>query len=158
MTREFFTPERRSPRLFQQTQDHNIQISECGLRNKQLIQPPLQHHFFEFFGSNSPAATGKLPNDDETSAVWPLSIGYTLKPGCVANALLRILLAIWRPRRANWANRRGLLLPSSSLEFLGNLWVAEAILAEIKEVQPQPVLHFALAQIVQVRLPVPVLR
>ena len=57
----------------------------------------LQHHFFAFLGGNSPAAAGKLPNDYETSAVWPLSIGYTLKPGCVANALLRILLAICRP-------------------------------------------------------------
>jgi hypothetical protein len=51
----------------------------------------------KFFRGNSPAAAGKLPNDHETSAAWPLSIGYTLKPGCVANALLRILLAICRP-------------------------------------------------------------
>jgi hypothetical protein len=38
------------------------------------------------------------------------------------------------------------------------LRIAETILVEIKQVQVQPVLHLALAQIVQVRLPVAILR
>jgi len=51
----------------------------------------------------------------------------------------------------------GRLFPSFSwLEFLRNLWIAEIIFVEVKEVQAQAVLHFALAQIVQVRLPMPV--
>jgi len=49
------------------------------------------------------------------------------------------------------------MLPSSSLEFLRDLWIAEIIFVEINNVQPQTVLHLTLAQIVQVRLPVPVL-
>src|SRR6266568_7820783 len=62
-----------------------------------------------------------------------------------------------RTRSTNWMNR-GRLLPSfPSPEFLRNLWIAEIIFVEVKEVQAQAVLHFALAQIVQVRLPVPVL-
>ena len=53
---------------------------------------------------------------------------------------------------------RGRLLPSfPSPEFLRNLWIAEIIFVEVKKVQAQAVLHFALAQIVQVRLPIPVL-
>ena len=36
------------------------------------------------------------------------------------------------------------------------MWIAEIVFAEINQVQPQPVLHFTLAEIVQVRLPVPV--
>ena len=53
---------------------------------------------------------------------------------------------------------RGRLLPSfPSLEFLRDLGIAEVVFIEVKEVQAQAVLHFALAQIVQVRLPVPVL-
>jgi hypothetical protein len=38
------------------------------------------------------------------------------------------------------------------------LWIAETILVEIKQVQVQPVLDLAFAQIVQVRLPVAILR
>src|SRR6266516_3497169 len=49
------------------------------------------------------------------------------------------------------------MLPSSSLEFLRDLWIAEIVFAEINQVQPQPVLHLTLAEIVQVQLPVPVL-
>ena len=53
---------------------------------------------------------------------------------------------------------RGRLLPSfPSSEFLRNLWIAEVVLVEVKQVQAQAVFHFALAQIVQVRLPMPVL-
>ena len=37
------------------------------------------------------------------------------------------------------------------------MWVAEIVFVEINQVQPPPVLHFALAEIVQIRLPVPVL-
>src|SRR6266478_760094 len=37
------------------------------------------------------------------------------------------------------------------------MWVAEIVFVEINQVQPQPVLHLTLAEIVQVRLPVPVL-
>jgi hypothetical protein len=51
------------------------------------------------------------------------------------------------------------LLPSSSsLEFLRDLRVAEIVLVEVKQVQVQSVLHLALAQIMQVRLPMAVLR
>jgi hypothetical protein len=49
------------------------------------------------------------------------------------------------------------VFPSSSLELFRNLWIAETIFVEINNVQPQTVLHLTLAQIVQVRLPVPVL-
>src|SRR4029450_1158474 len=62
------------------------------------------------------------------------------------------------PRRSsNWtdANGRG-WFPSSSPEFFRDLWIAETILVEIKQVQVQPVLHLALAQIVQGRLQMPV--
>ena len=53
---------------------------------------------------------------------------------------------------------RGCLLPSfPSLELLRDLWVAKIIFVDIKEVQAQAVLHLTLAQILQVRLPVPVL-
>ena len=53
---------------------------------------------------------------------------------------------------------RGRLLPSfPALELLRDLGIAEVIFVEVKEVQPQTVLHLTLAQIVQVRLPVPVL-
>src|SRR6266516_6851005 len=55
------------------------------------------------------------------------------------------------------ANIRRLLPSSSSLEFLRKMWVAEIVLVEINQVQSQPVLHLTLAQIVQVRLPGPVL-
>jgi len=52
----------------------------------------------------------------------------------------------------------GRTLPSSSsLEFVRKMWVAEIVFVEINQVQPQPVLHLTLAEIVQVRLPVPVL-
>jgi hypothetical protein len=50
------------------------------------------------------------------------------------------------------------LLPSSSApEFLRDLWITEILLAEIEKVQAQPVLHLALAQVVQARLPVAIL-
>jgi hypothetical protein len=48
------------------------------------------------------------------------------------------------------------LLPSSPLELLRDLWIAKIVFVEVKEVQAQPMLHFALAQIVQVWLPMPV--
>ncbi len=51
----------------------------------------------------------------------------------------------------------GCLFPSSSLEFLRDLRIAEILFVEVKQVQAQAVLHLTLAQIVQVRLPVPVL-
>ena len=58
----------------------------------------------------------------------------------------------------NWTDADGgRWSPSSSPEFLGDLRIAETILVEVKQMQPQPVLHFALAQIVQVRLPVSIL-
>jgi hypothetical protein len=37
------------------------------------------------------------------------------------------------------------------------MWVAEIVFVEINQVQPQPVLHLTLTEIVQIRLPVPVL-
>ncbi len=37
------------------------------------------------------------------------------------------------------------------------MWVAEIVFVEINQVQPPPVLHLTLAEIVQIRLPVPVL-
>ena len=46
-------------------------------------------------------------------------------------------------------NRGRLLPPFPSPEFLGDLRIAETILVEVKQVQAQPVLHLALAQIVQ---------
>ena len=55
-------------------------------------------------------------------------------------------------------NRWRLLPPFPSPEFLGDLRIAETILVEVKQVEAQPVLHLALAQIVQVRLPVAILR
>jgi hypothetical protein len=48
------------------------------------------------------------------------------------------------------------LLPSSPLELLRDLWIAKIVFVQVKEVQAQPMLHFALAQIVQVWLPMPV--
>src|SRR5439155_21968954 len=62
-----------------------------------------------------------------------------------------------RTRTANRTNRRRLLPSFSSLEFLRNLWIAQIVFVEINNVQAQPVLHFPLAQVVQVRLPVPIL-
>src|SRR6266550_4989239 len=55
------------------------------------------------------------------------------------------------------ANTGRLLPSSSSLELLRYLWIAKIIFVDVKEVQAQAVLHVTLAQIVQVRLPVPVL-
>ena len=53
---------------------------------------------------------------------------------------------------------RGRLLPSfPAPELLRDLGIAETIFVEINNVQRQPMLHFALAQIVQARLPMPVL-
>jgi hypothetical protein len=37
------------------------------------------------------------------------------------------------------------------------MWVAEIVFVKINQVQPQPVLHLTLVEIVQIRLPVPVL-
>src|SRR4029453_11525773 len=37
------------------------------------------------------------------------------------------------------------------------MWVAKIVFVEINHVQPQPMLYLALAEIVQIRLPVPVL-
>src|SRR5437763_16797455 len=54
------------------------------------------------------------------------------------------------------ANTGRLLPSSSSLEFVRKMWIAEIVFVEINQVQPQPVLHLTLAQIVQIRLPVPV--
>src|SRR4029453_14718470 len=62
-----------------------------------------------------------------------------------------------RTRSTNRTNRARRLFPSCSLEFFRNLWIAEIVFVEINNVQPQTVLHLPLAQIVQVRLPVPVL-
>src|SRR4030095_9535905 len=59
--------------------------------------------------------------------------------------------------RINWMDCTRSLLPFSSLEFLRDLWIAEVILVKIKQMQTQAVLHLALAQIVQVRLPVAIL-
>jgi hypothetical protein len=51
----------------------------------------------------------------------------------------------------------GRLFPSfPSLEFVRDLWIAQIIFVEVKHVQAQAVLYFALAQIMQVRLPVSV--
>jgi hypothetical protein len=49
------------------------------------------------------------------------------------------------------------VFPFSSPQFFRDLWIAETILVEIKQVQVQPVFHLAVAQIVQVRLPMAVL-
>ena len=42
-------------------------------------------------------------------------------------------------------NHGRFVLPFSSLEFLRDLWIAETIFVDTKEVQPQSVLHLALA-------------
>ena len=53
---------------------------------------------------------------------------------------------------------RGRLLPSFPwLKFLRDLWIAEVVFIKVKQVQAQAVFHFTLAQVMQVRLPVPVL-
>src|SRR5438128_1550883 len=62
-----------------------------------------------------------------------------------------------RTRNANRMNRQRLLPSFPSPEFLRNLRIAEIIFVEVKQVQAQSMLYLALAQIVQVRLPVPVL-
>ncbi len=59
--------------------------------------------------------------------------------------------------KSNWPNRGRLLRSFSSLELLRDLWVAKIIFVEVEEVQAQAVFHLTLAEIVQVRLPVPVL-
>src|SRR4029453_14404806 len=58
----------------------------------------------------------------------------------------------------NWMDGTRSLLPFSSLEFLRDLWIAEVLFVKIKQVQTQAVFHLALAQIVQVRLPVAIAR
>src|SRR5439155_20572579 len=45
----------------------------------------------------------------------------------------------------------------SSPEFLRDLWIADTIFVEAKQVQVQSVLYFTLTQIVQARLPVSIL-
>ena len=47
--------------------------------------------------------------------------------------------------------------PFELLEFRGRSWIAEAFLVQIENLQPQTVFHLAFAEIVQVRLPVPIL-
>src|SRR4029434_7831651 len=63
---------------------------------------------------------------------------------------------LW-PSGPDWTNHGRFVFPSSSLELFRNLWIAEIVFVEVNQVQPQTVLHLTLAQIVQVRLPVPVL-
>ena len=53
-------------------------------------------------------------------------------------------------------DRRRLLPSFPAPELLRGLGIAKIIFVEVKEVQAQAVLHLTLAQIVQVRLPVPV--
>ena len=55
------------------------------------------------------------------------------------------------------ASTGGLLPSFSSLKFLRKMWIAEIVFVEVDNMQPQPVLHLAFAQIVQVRLPMPIL-
>src|SRR5438034_3500750 len=62
-----------------------------------------------------------------------------------------------RTRSTNRTNRVRRLFPSCSLKLLRHLRIAEIIFVEVKQVQAQPVLHFPLAQITQVQLPMPVL-
>jgi hypothetical protein len=59
--------------------------------------------------------------------------------------------------RVKWRNP-GSFLPRffSSLEFLRDLPITKIVFVEVKQVQAPPVLHFALTDIVQVWLPVPV--
>src|SRR6266536_862213 len=59
--------------------------------------------------------------------------------------------------RSNWTNRGCLLRCFPLLDLRRDLWVAKIIFVDIKKVQAQAVLHLTLAQIMQVRLPVPVL-
>src|SRR6266496_6324848 len=62
-----------------------------------------------------------------------------------------------RTRSTNRTSRVRRLFPSSSLKLLRHLRIAEIIFVEVKQVQAQPVLHFPLAQITQVQLPMSVL-
>src|SRR5262249_24882347 len=57
--------------------------------------------------------------------------------------------------RADANSRR--VFPPSWPEFFRDLWIAETILVEVKQMQAQPVLHLARAQIVEVRLPMAIL-
>src|SRR4030095_5657060 len=59
--------------------------------------------------------------------------------------------------RSNGTYRRRLLQSVSTLEVPRDLGIAEIFFVEVKQAQAQAVLHLTLAQIVQVRLPVPVL-
>ena len=56
-----------------------------------------------------------------------------------------------------WTNPGSLLPPFFLyLEFLRDLPIAKIVLVEVKQVQAPPVLNFALTDIVQVWLPVPI--
>ena len=57
------------------------------------------------------------------------------------------------PRGNNRADDVRCLFSSSSPEFLGDLWIAEIILVQIKQMQTQAMFHFAHAQIVQISPP-----
>src|SRR5205085_7875082 len=60
------------------------------------------------------------------------------------------------PESSNWTNANGRGgAPSSRAEFLRDLRVAQAILVEVKQVQAQPLLDFAFAEVVQDRVPMP---
>src|SRR5206468_7450230 len=72
------------------------------------------------------------------------------------NSCKHILGPTGRNDRVN-ANSGRPLPSSSSLEFVRKMWIAEIVFVEINQVEPQPVLHLTLAEIVQVRLPLPVL-
>src|SRR6266542_5332473 len=58
---------------------------------------------------------------------------------------------------SNGPHRGRQLRSFTLLDLLRDLWVAKIIFVKVKEVQAQAVLHITLAQVVQVRLPVPVL-
>ena len=60
-------------------------------------------------------------------------------------------------QRGEVIGNRGRLLQSVP-ELLRDLRIAEILFVEVKQMQAQPMLHLALAQIVQVRLPVAIVR
>src|SRR3977135_3299482 len=65
-----------------------------------------------------------------------------------------------RPTRPAWRHNRmdrSCFFPAfSALEFFRHLRIPETIFAEINEVKSETVFYFAFAQILQIRLPVPV--